>query len=61
MVHQWPTRAYEAAAQEPICRWLRDGKLRYEDFISAEYDITQIQEAIDCVKYDNALKVALRF
>ncbi len=60
-VHQWPTRAYEAAAQEPICRWIRDGKLRFEDFITAEYKITQIQDAVDRVKYDKALKVALRF
>ena len=61
LVHQWPTRAYEAAAQEPICRWIKDGKLKFEDFITAEFKITQIQDAIDCVKYGNALKVALRF
>jgi len=61
LVHQWPTRAYEAAAQEPICRWIREGKLKFEDFITAEFKITQIQDAIDCVKNGNALKVALRF
>ena len=61
MVHQWPTREFEAAAQEPICRWIRDGKLRFEDFITTEYKITRIQEAIDCVKHDKPLKVALRF
>jgi threonine dehydrogenase-like Zn-dependent dehydrogenase len=60
-VHQWPTRAYEAAAQEPICRWIRDGKLRFEDFITAEYKITQIQEAIDDVISGKTLKVALWF
>jgi hypothetical protein len=61
MVHQWPTREYEAAAQEPICSWIRDGKLKFQDFITAEYKINQIQDAINCVKYDNAIKVALRF
>jgi D-arabinose 1-dehydrogenase-like Zn-dependent alcohol dehydrogenase len=61
LVHQWPTREYEAAAQEPICGWIRDGKLRFQDFITAEYEISQIQDAIDCVKYNKALKVALRF
>lgn len=61
LVHQWPTREYEAAAQEPICRWIKDGKLRYQDFITAEYKIAQIQDAIDCVKSGQALKVALRF
>jgi threonine dehydrogenase-like Zn-dependent dehydrogenase len=60
-VHQWPTRAYEAAAQEPICRWIRDGKLRFEDFITAEYKITQIQQAIDHVISGKTLKVALWF
>ena len=61
LVHQWPTRELEAAAQEPLCRWIKEGKLRFEDFITAEYGINQIQDAIDCVKYEKALKVALRF
>jgi threonine dehydrogenase-like Zn-dependent dehydrogenase len=61
LVHQWPTRKYEAAAQEPICRWIRNGKLKYEDFITTEFKITQIRDAIDCVKHDNPIKIALRF
>ena len=61
LVHQWPTREYEAAAQEPICSWIRDGKLRFQDFITAEYKINQIQDALDIVISGKALKVALRF
>jgi len=33
----------------------------WDRFITAEYKIKQIQDAINCVKYDKALKVALRF
>jgi hypothetical protein len=29
LVHQWPTRRYEAAAQEPLCEWLRQGRLAH--------------------------------
>jgi threonine dehydrogenase-like Zn-dependent dehydrogenase len=61
LVHQWPTREYEAAAQEPLCQWIREGKLRHEDFVTTEYNITDIGEAIDRVIIGKALKVALRF
>lgn len=61
LVHQWPTRKYEAAAQEPLCHWIRERMLRHEDFITAEYNIADINEAINRVTVGKALKVALRF
>ena len=48
-MHQWPTRVWEAEAQEPLCEWIREGKLRSEDFISAEIEDARI--------YDKALTV----
>ena len=25
LIHQWPTRSREAAAQEPLCAWIAEG------------------------------------
>ena len=32
-VHQWPTRRRERAAMEPLCAWIREGKLKAAEFI----------------------------
>ncbi len=61
LVHQWPTRRREAAAQEPLCDWIRAGTLRPADFLSAEYPIEQIHEAIALAGSGHALKTLLRF
>ena len=45
LVHQWPTRRHEAAAQEPLCEWIRQGVLGARDFITAEYPVRNIAEA----------------
>lgn len=60
-VHQWPTRVWEAAAQDPLCEWLRAGKLKAEDFISAEFPIAQINDAIETAKAGLAIKTLLRY
>ncbi len=61
LVHQWPTRVWEAAAQDPLCEWLREGKLNASDFISAEYPIAQINDAIETAKSGLAIKTLLRY
>lgn len=61
LVHQWPTRAREAAAQEPLCQWIREGKLSYKEFISAEYPIEQINQAYQGSKSGIPIKTLLRF
>jgi len=60
-VHQWPTRVKEAAAQEPLCKWIEEGKLDYRDFLSAEYPIEKIRDAIEFANSGKALKTMLRF
>ena len=60
-VHQWPTRFREAAAQEPLCEWIEAGKLSYREFISVEYPITQINQAIELSKTGQTIKTLLRF
>jgi threonine dehydrogenase-like Zn-dependent dehydrogenase len=61
LVHQWPTRRYEAAAQEPLCEWLLQGKLSHSEFLSAEYPIENIQQALDSSRTGQTLKTLLRF
>ena len=60
-VHQWPTRFREAAAQEPLCEWIELGKLSHREFISVEYPITQINQAIELSKTGQTIKTLLRF
>ncbi len=60
-VHQWPTRFREAAAQEPLCEWIEAGKLSHREFISVEYPITQINQAIELSKTGQTIKTLLRF
>jgi threonine dehydrogenase-like Zn-dependent dehydrogenase len=60
-VHQWPTRWRERAAMEPLCRWVRAGKLRAADFITHEFPVERIAEAVEAVSGGEALKVLLRY
>ncbi|RPI92292.1 MAG: sorbitol dehydrogenase, partial [Chloroflexi bacterium] len=60
-MHQWPTRSRESAAQEPLIRWIEEGKLSYREFISEEYPIQEIQKAFDQSKTGQTIKTLLRF
>ncbi len=61
IIHQYPTRQREAEAQESICAWIDEGKLDYREFITAEFPITKIHDAVELIKSRSALKVLLRF
>jgi threonine dehydrogenase-like Zn-dependent dehydrogenase len=60
-VYQWPMRVREAAAQEPLCKWINETKLNHRDFISAEFPIEKINDAIEFVQSGKAIKILLRF
>ena len=60
-VHQWPTRSRERAAQQPLCEWIRQGKLKAEEFISHEFEVEQINEALAAVKTGRVIKALLRY
>lgn len=60
-VHQWPTRHREHAAQEPLCDWLREGKLKSEEFITHEFPVEQINDALEAVKRGEVIKALLRY
>ncbi len=61
LVHQWPTRFREAAAQEPLCEWIGEGQLSHTEFLSAEFPISKIEEALELARSGRALKTLLRF
>jgi threonine dehydrogenase-like Zn-dependent dehydrogenase len=60
-MHQWPTRHRERAAQEPICDWLREGKLKPKEFITHEFPVEQINDALAAVKEGKVIKALLRY
>ena len=60
-IHQWPTRSREQAAQEPLCQWIREGKIRAEEFITHEFALEEIQGALEAVKNGEIIKALLRY
>jgi threonine dehydrogenase-like Zn-dependent dehydrogenase len=60
-VHQWPTRRRERAAMEPLCEWIRGGQLRAADFVTHEFPLDRIGEALAAVAGGESLKVLLRY
>ena len=60
-VHQWPTRFRERAAQEPLCEWIKQGKIKPEDFLTHDFKMEQINEALDAVKSGQVIKAVLRY
>ncbi len=61
LIHQWPTRARERAAQEPLIEWITAGKLSYKEFVSVEYPITEISAAFENSKTGVPIKTLLRY
>jgi 2-desacetyl-2-hydroxyethyl bacteriochlorophyllide A dehydrogenase len=61
LMHQWPTREGEAAAQEPVIEWIRAGKLSHRDFLTAEYPVREAEKAMKATEEPHAIKTLLRF
>jgi threonine dehydrogenase-like Zn-dependent dehydrogenase len=61
LIHQWPTREREAAAQAPLVEWIEEGKLSYQEFVAAEYPIQEVQRAYERSKTGLPIKTLLRF
>jgi len=60
-VHQWPTRWREREAQQPLCEWIRQGKLKASEFVTHEFKIEQIHDALAAVKSGEVVKCLLRY
>lgn len=61
LVHQWPTRRRERAAQEPLIEWIKAGKLSYREFVSVEFPIQEINQAFENSKTGKPIKTLFRF
>jgi threonine dehydrogenase-like Zn-dependent dehydrogenase len=60
-MHQWPTRSRERAAMEPLCAWIREGKLKAAEFITHEFPLEKINDALAATKSGLTLKSLLRY
>lgn len=60
-VHQWPTRWREHAAQKPLSDWIRQGKLRADEFITHVFAVEKVNEAFDSLATGQAVKVLLKY
>ena len=60
-MHQWPTRFREKAAQDPLCDWIRSGKLAADEFVTHEFAVEEINDALEAVKRGEVIKALLRY
>lgn len=60
-VHQWPTRRREREAQRPLSEWIRQDKLRAAEFVTHEFPVERIQDALATVQSAQVVKCLLRF
>jgi threonine dehydrogenase-like Zn-dependent dehydrogenase len=61
LLHQWPTRSRERAAQTQLCAWIREGVLSARDFITHDLPIEEIQQALSIARSGQSLKTLMRF
>ncbi|HUT12466.1 MAG TPA: zinc-binding dehydrogenase [Thermoguttaceae bacterium] len=60
-MHQWPTRSRERAAQESLCDWIRQGKISAAEYITHDFPLEQVGEALAAVSRGEVIKVVLRY
>ena len=61
LVHQWPTRAAEARAHSAVIELINAGKIPGESFVTAEYPVESISEAMADAGSGSNLKTRIRF
>ena len=60
-VHQWPTRFRERAAQGTLCDWIREGKLKADEFVTHVFPFEQINDALAESKKGTVIKCLLTY
>lgn len=60
-VHQWPTRHREKAAQEPLCQWIRQGKITSAEYITHDFPLEKVGDALAAVGRGEVIKAVLRY
>jgi threonine dehydrogenase-like Zn-dependent dehydrogenase len=61
LVHQWPTRIAEAAAQSPLIAWIRAGQLDPRLFLTGDFPVEDVNDALAETGKPTAIKTLLRF
>ena len=61
VIHQWPTRWREREAQQPLSQWIRQGQLKAVEFVTHEFRVEQIREALAAVQGGDVVKCLLRY
>lgn len=61
IVHQFPDYTKEAAAHEPLCEYIEQGKISSEDYITHEFPFKKIETGFEMIEKNQALKVLLYF
>lgn len=61
LIHQWPTRQYEAQAHQLIVDYARLGIIDFKPFITKKFTIAEYEKAFAMVERNEALKVVLKF
>jgi alcohol dehydrogenase len=60
-IHQWPTRAAEAAAQKPLIEWIEEGLLSEDEFVSGAFGVTDFEKAYRASQGSDSIKTMIRF
>ena len=60
-VHQWPTRRREREAQAPLTGHVRRGELAAAEFVTHEFPVERIADALAAVQGGEVVKCLLRF
>jgi threonine dehydrogenase-like Zn-dependent dehydrogenase len=60
-VHQWPTRWRERTAQEPLCEWIRQGRITPDEFITHRFPVEKVNDALAEVGRGSVVKVLLEY
>lgn len=61
VMHQWPDYSKEAAAHEPLCQMIREGRIAADEFITHELPFAEVAEGFERIRQNQALKVLLHF
>ena len=60
-VHQWPTRRRERLAQAVLEEHLRRGDLKAAEFVTHEFPVERVADALAAVRQGDVIKCLLRF
>lgn len=60
-IHQWPTRLYEKESQNLLCEWINEGKLSASEFITHEFQVDEVSQALEAVQKRKVIKAILEY